>query len=227
MESAFANSGLDFDPEVRAMGQRYIDMVANNSRMISAQDFVRQRALAHSAKGSTWEDHKYIKRIDGTYYYPDNYEGGRHISDLEESSSTDGMVSSEKRKKLDLTENDIETLAWETIRGDYGNGQLRKELLGENYTEIQTRVNQLYREGKVTGGNVLMSNVSESVVSDGKSAADNATKIASTVQSKAGLNLDQIYSVYARRESKNATGSGEDRPRVDVKNDERSSLKRS
>lgn len=134
---------------------------------------------------------------------------------------------SEKREKLDLTENDIETLALETIRGDYGNGQLRKELLGENYAEIQARVNQLYREGKVTGGNVLMSNVSESVVSEGKSAADNAAKTTSTVQSKAGLNLDQIYSVYARRESKNATGSGEDRPRVDVRDDERNSLKRS
>ena len=42
--------------------------------------------LAHSAKGSTWEEHKYVKVVDGVYYYPDNYEGGRHISDINGSS---------------------------------------------------------------------------------------------------------------------------------------------
>lgn len=35
--------------------------------------FIASQHIEHSAKGSTWEDHKYIKRIDGTYYYPDNY----------------------------------------------------------------------------------------------------------------------------------------------------------
>lgn len=32
--------------------------------------------IIHSAKGSTWKDHKYIKKIDGTYYYPKDYKGG-------------------------------------------------------------------------------------------------------------------------------------------------------
>ena len=41
--------------------------------------------LAHSAKGSTWEDHKYVKVVDGVYYYPDSYEGGRHLSDATKS----------------------------------------------------------------------------------------------------------------------------------------------
>lgn len=43
--------------------------------------------LVHSAKGSTWENHKYIKRVDGTYYYPNDYKGGRHIKDLNDSDS--------------------------------------------------------------------------------------------------------------------------------------------
>lgn len=38
--------------------------------------------IAHSAKGSTWEDHMYVKKVDGNYYYPDSYAGGRHISSL-------------------------------------------------------------------------------------------------------------------------------------------------
>lgn len=35
--------------------------------------------LSHSAKGSTWEKHDYIKVKDGKYYYPDSYKGGRHL----------------------------------------------------------------------------------------------------------------------------------------------------
>lgn len=39
--------------------------------------------LQHSAKGSTWEDHKYLetkgKGKKKKYYYDDSYEGGRHL----------------------------------------------------------------------------------------------------------------------------------------------------
>ena len=45
--------------------------------------------IIHSAKGSTWEDHKYIKVDDGVYYYPDGYEGGRHLPDGEKADSKD------------------------------------------------------------------------------------------------------------------------------------------
>jgi len=38
-----------------------------------------------SAKGTTWEKHKYIKVEDGKYYYPDNYEGGRHAETNEQT----------------------------------------------------------------------------------------------------------------------------------------------
>lgn len=47
-----------------------------------------QTILVHSAKGSTWENHKYIKRVDGTYYYPNDYKGGRHISTLNGSGDS-------------------------------------------------------------------------------------------------------------------------------------------
>ena len=38
--------------------------------------------LSHSAKGSEWEEHKYVKKIDGAYYYPVGYEDGRTIDSL-------------------------------------------------------------------------------------------------------------------------------------------------
>ena len=43
----------------------------------------------------------------------------------------------------------VEEEAWRTIRGNYGNGAARKEALGSRYDEIQTKVNEFYREGKV------------------------------------------------------------------------------
>lgn len=105
--------------------------------------------LVHSAKGSTWEEHKYIKRLNGTYYYPDSYKGGRHLPEgssfpsksenADESSQTDAV-------EIDsLQEEDIATLAMEVIRGNFGNGDVRKELLGKHYQQVQDRVNQILR----------------------------------------------------------------------------------
>lgn len=43
----------------------------------------------------------------------------------------------------------VEELALQVIRGDYGNNPVRRKKLGDRYQEIQDRVNQMYREGKV------------------------------------------------------------------------------
>jgi FtsZ-interacting cell division protein ZipA len=41
---------------------------------------------------------------------------------------------------------DVEKLAREVIRGNYGNGLVRKEKLGNKYTDVQRRVNEIYRD---------------------------------------------------------------------------------
>lgn len=51
--------------------------------------------LSHSAKGSEWEDHKYVKKINGIYYYPVGYEDGRTIDSL----SNKGKKETEKDEK--------------------------------------------------------------------------------------------------------------------------------
>lgn len=123
--------------------------------------------LRHSAKGSTWKKHKYIKKIDGTYYYPDSYEGGRHLSDKEKETSGGGAgeereeETSEKKTwewgAEDLTDENIEELARLVIRGNFGNGKTRKDLLGEEYQRIQNRANKIllgdaYEEPKIISG---------------------------------------------------------------------------
>lgn len=43
----------------------------------------------------------------------------------------------------------LEEKAKEVIRGNYGNGEVRKQKLGEQYSEIQSKVNEMYRNGQV------------------------------------------------------------------------------
>lgn len=162
-----------------------------------------RKNLRHSAKGSTWEDHKYIKRIDGTYYYPDSYEGGRHLPDGEKSSSNDKEKETSeetKREKLDLSGDDIEKLAMEVIRGNFGNGQDRKDLLGENYQEIQNRVNQIMKN---TGSSSQkISDVSPKAVEIGKEIVKTVIDSVSdkdTKDTKKGIDLDRVYNVYKKK----------------------------
>lgn len=151
--------------------------------------FIKPRIqIIHSAKGSTWEDHKYLKRIDGTYYYPDNYEGGRHLSDLEEKDE-----DTNKKEKLDLTKNDIESLAREVMGGNFGNGQIRKDLLGANYQEVQNRVNEILKS-KI--GSTKISEVKEEV----KTSGEKAMKKATTTKTSKSVDLDQAWSVYRKKQ---------------------------
>ena len=43
----------------------------------------------------------------------------------------------------------VEENARRVIRGDFGNGQERKDKLGSAYAEIQSKVNEMYRQGLV------------------------------------------------------------------------------
>lgn len=207
------------------------------------------QTLLHSAKGSTWKEHIYIKRLNGTYYYPDDYEGGRHLPKGEKndtSSSNDNLldklegVTGMKRDELSnlvnlarekgydskefkellgilsegddeqakkmvdlmkqesssptLSSDDVEKLANEVIRGNFGNGQVRKDLLGEYYKQVQDRVNEIYRE---KSGSTKLSDVSKEQVKKGEEIIEKVIdNIPSTTK---GLDYETIYSVYRKK----------------------------
>lgn len=209
---------------------------------------VGQLALLHSAKGSTWENHKYIKRIDGTYYYPDSYEGGRHLPDGEkgDNSSDDSILDKleditgmkreglsnllklgrekgydskefkellgilsegdedQAKKMVDLmnsggsssssglSSKDVENLAMEVIRGNFANGQERKELLGEYYQQVQNRVNEIM---KGSSGSTKVSDVTEEKVEEAKKEVEKAVSSSPTK----GLDYETIFSVYRKK----------------------------
>lgn len=215
--------------------------------------------LQHSAKGSEWKKHKYIKRIDGTYYYPDDYKGGRHLpngnsgktsdqkdsddeeledweesfySDVEETLKknpglfdptkltsddfqdfrltleefagidTDDLSDEEierMRKKVQdhyddakaartLSDQDIENLANEVIRGNFANGADRKELLGENYVEVQKKVNEIMRSKAVSQ---KVSETNREAIKKTETAAKNVSSKPVTTQSSSKSNTTQ------------------------------------
>ena len=55
-------------------------------------------------------------------------------------------TNSEKRSNESIS-GTLEEKAKRVIRGDFGNGQVRKERLGDTYEEIQEKVNEMYRNG--------------------------------------------------------------------------------
>lgn len=228
-------------------------MVRPNYRDFRRSQFVigSGQHLEHSAKGSTWENHKYIKRIDGTYYYPDSYEGGRHLPDGEkgnEDTDKDDVISKleditgmkreallelrelsrkggydsdefkemlsvlsegdpdQAKKMVDLLKqdssaptlsaNDVENLAREVIRGNFGNGDVRRELLGENYAEVQKRVNELM---KGSTGSKKVSEASEDSVKKAEEAAKKASTSSSNSKVHSGVDLDEVLSVYKKK----------------------------
>lgn len=56
-------------------------------------------------------------------------------------------VSTSTSANATIVSNDVEAEAMKVIRGDYGIGQERKDKLGSKYQTIQSRVNELKREG--------------------------------------------------------------------------------
>lgn len=162
--------------------------------------------LEHSAKGSTWEEHKYIKRIDGTYYYPDSYEGGRHLPDGETTDSDDTVSKSEEQttsESSSLSSDDVEKLANEVIRGNFGNGQQRKDLLGDNYSEVQSRVNEILKSStgskKVSEASPESVKMAEAVAEKASTSTTKKKKKKEETKVHSGVDMNVVLGVYNKK----------------------------
>lgn len=175
--------------------------------------------IAHSAEGSVWEKHKYLKRIDGRYYYPDNYEGGRHLSDLKKKRSRGSVLNkkantskalTEKSKKVgnelkrEMADSDVTKIAKDIIRGKYGIGNdARRKALGmtaEEYEVVRKKVNEMMRGS--SGGTKIASsksavkkNTTTSAPTKQKSSTKKEKK-KNTAKKSGGLDMNKVYRVY-------------------------------
>ena len=66
--------------------------------------------------------------------------GGKYKWGLVEYNGVKGWIALDYTREIDL-----DGMAKEVIKGRWGNGQERKELLGILYDEVQARVNQMYK----------------------------------------------------------------------------------
>lgn len=57
-------------------------------------------------------------------------------------------INSDLPNTYEEPEKDIDTLAREVIEGKYGNGEERKQALGDRYAEVQARVNEILTSSK-------------------------------------------------------------------------------
>lgn len=155
------------------------------------RDFIGTHTiLIHSAKGSEWENHKYVTKVDGDYYYPSGYENGRTVDSLK----GEGKEKSNEESGEDY---DLDSMALQVIRGDFGNGQVRKDLLGEDYDRIQSRVNELMKVGNYNS--IPLSDTPEEVVESGKEKAEKAAKKVDKTVAEKGIDLDTVLSVYKKK----------------------------
>jgi uncharacterized tellurite resistance protein B-like protein len=76
-----------------------------------------------------------------------------NVSSPDRSTSSNQNPTSENpstvRSKQEVLKGSVEEIAFDVIRGIYGNGLERKKNLGDRYAEIQSIVNEMYRKGLV------------------------------------------------------------------------------
>lgn len=92
-----------------------------------------------SASGGV-EDCPSVKESTTSPSAPDNKYG---------AEQSERPVTESRATSNTLQRGDVEASARRVIRGDFGNGQVRKDRLGTAYIEIQGKVNEMYRQGLV------------------------------------------------------------------------------
>lgn len=103
---------------------------------------------------------------------------------------------------------DIDAAALDVIRGKYGNGQARKDALGDDYEMIQKRVNEMYKSGKFGGGTNTDSNSNSSSnnVTESSGASSNGkwyTKYNDRIKdAKAAKTQKEAQEAEAKRQQK-------------------------
>lgn len=65
------------------------------------------------------------------------------------TTSTEKSPNTSSNRSENNVDDDVETNARRVIHGDFGNGQERKDKLGSSYSEIQGKVNAMYRQNLV------------------------------------------------------------------------------
>lgn len=95
---------------------------------------------------------KRVNPLDYEYVYPDQSVGDKETANLKHYTPEPTPAPTPEPAPQPTV--DLLDLVRRTIRGDFGNGQARKNALGDNYAEVQRQVNLNYSHGTTSWSNV-------------------------------------------------------------------------
>lgn len=101
---------------------------------------------AHMQKGLLVKNGEFVKKGKRLGYMSDsgNANGGHlHFEVWKDGVRINPTEYLDKDLFTETTEKSVEELAREVIEGKYGNGEDRKKALGDRYSEVQARVNEI------------------------------------------------------------------------------------
>ena len=130
-------------------------MHADTKRNLNGTSISKEKGTDNKANNTSAYNHDYYIR---------NKEKWQDNKDSKASDNTGDDKSGLKEGDFD-----IDAAALDVIRGKYGNGQARKDALGDDYEMIQKRVNEMYKSGKFDDGTNTDENSSKDTASSNES----------------------------------------------------------
>lgn len=117
-------------------------------------------AVSNSPEASSPTDNSETSVVGNDAPTTPKSEGKQSETPTSNAPSSSKPVQQTPSKQIDVTNDkiaaasapiggDVVENAKRVIRGDFGNGQERKDKLGSAYSEIQSKVNEMYRQGLV------------------------------------------------------------------------------
>ena len=126
-------------------------MHADTKRDLNGTSISKEKGTDNKANNTSAYNHDYYIRNKEKW------------KDNKDSKASDNM--GDDKSGLKEGDFDIDAAALDVIRGKYGNGQARKDALGDDYEMIQKRVNEMYKSGKFGGGTNTDNNSSSDTTS--------------------------------------------------------------
>ena len=112
-------------------------MHADTKRDLNGTSISKEKGTDNKANNTSAYNHDYYVRHKEKW------------QDNKDSKDSDN--AGDDKSGLKEGDFDIDAAALDVIRGKYGNGQARKDALGDDYEMIQKRVNEMYKSGKFDG----------------------------------------------------------------------------
>lgn len=110
--------------------------------------------IIHSAKGTTWSNHKYVKKVGDKYIYPDGKSNVDTSKENDEEKAVD-LDDTSKEKSIKAKKSSeidrIKALTNQVLSGKIDRNDLRKGNNGKDYMDVMNAVNAKFKKPGSSG----------------------------------------------------------------------------